>query len=52
VPFILNRFKEKGFARGARREQIMTCSEIGFTLDEFIALSLKAMQGIAGELGL
>jgi putative nucleotidyltransferase with HDIG domain len=50
--FVLNRFKEKGFARGANREQIKTCSSVGLELDEFIALSLEAMSEIDAELGL
>ncbi len=49
---VARRFKEKGFARGARREQIAACSEVGMELPEFLALALAAMQGIAGELGL
>lgn len=52
VPFLLNRFHEKGFARGANREQMRVCSELGLELEEFLALGLEAMQGIAGELGL
>ena len=49
---IRKRFKEKSFAAGANREQIATCSELGIELDEFLELGLKAMQGIAGDLGL
>ncbi len=49
---VKKRFKEKSFAAGANREQIARCSELGLELDEFIELGLKAMQGIAGELGL
>lgn len=49
---IRKRFKEKSFAAGAKREQIAACSEIGLELDEFIALSLEAMKGVAGDLGL
>jgi len=52
VPFLLNRFKEKAFARGANREQMQTCTELGLTLDQFIALGLEAMQHQAKELGL
>jgi uncharacterized protein len=52
VDFILNRFKEKSFARGAGRGQIESCREIGLTLAEFIGLSLEAMQGISKDLGL
>ncbi len=49
---VRKRFKEKSFAAGASREQIATCSELGLELDEFIKLGLKAMKGIASELGL
>ncbi|MBN2239755.1 MAG: HDIG domain-containing protein [Dehalococcoidales bacterium] len=49
---VRKRFKEKSFAAGASREGIAACSEIGFELDEFIALGLKAMQGVAEDLGL
>ncbi len=51
--FIMKRFGEKAFARGARREPMLTAeSELGIGLEEFIALGLEAMQGISGELGL
>jgi len=49
---VRKRFKEKSFAAGANREYISLCSEIGLDLDEFIELGLKAMQGIADDLGL
>lgn len=52
LDFVLNRFKEKSFARGADRGQIESCRELGFTLERFIGLSLEAMQSIAAELGL
>lgn len=52
VPFILNRFAEKSFARGANREQIETCNDFGLSLESFIDLSLQAMRGISGQLGL
>lgn len=51
--FVMNRFKEKRFAAGANREQIMTCtSNLGLPVEEFIAICLKAMQEIAPLLGL
>lgn len=50
--FVLRRFKEKSFARGANREQISSCTELGLTLDEFIEICLKAMTEIAPDLGL
>jgi len=49
---VRKRFKEKSFAAGASRENISSCSELGLELDEFMELGLKAMQGIAGDLGL
>jgi putative nucleotidyltransferase with HDIG domain len=49
---VRKRFKEKSFAAGANREQIARCSEIGLELDEFIAIGIEAMQGIADDLGL
>lgn len=49
---VMKRFGEKRFAAGANREQIAKCSEIGLELEDFIALGLEAMQGIAQELGL
>jgi putative nucleotidyltransferase with HDIG domain len=52
VRSLLKRWKEKAFARGASREQMDTCSDIGLTRDEFLALSLAAMQERAAELGL
>jgi predicted hydrolase (HD superfamily) len=50
--FAKNRFKEKHFAKGANREQLASCTELGLSLDEFFAIGLEAMQGISSELGL
>lgn len=50
--FLKNRFGEKSFARGASREIISTCTELGLSLDEFLQVGLEAMQGIAQDLGL
>lgn len=49
---VRKRFKEKSFAAGANREQIAQCAELGIELDDFIELGLKAMKGIADDLGL
>ena len=49
---IKKRMKKKDFARNVSRETIMECEKIGLTLDEFVEISLTAMQGIADELGL
>ena len=49
---VMKRFGEKRFAASADREQIAGCSELGLEVEEFIALGLEAMQGVADELGL
>ena len=49
---VRKRIKEKAFAAGANRDTIRECEVAGIPLDEFCDLSLLAMQGIAGELGL
>ncbi len=51
--FVLNRFHEKSFAKGAKREAIILAEKkLGLQLEEFITVTLKAMQGISTELGL
>lgn len=52
VPFLFNRYHEKSFARGAKREQIAACQDLGLSLEEFLRIGLEAMKGIAQELGL
>ena len=50
---VLNRFKEKSFARGANREIIGKSEELlGINLEEFVKISLQAMQSISEDLGL
>jgi putative nucleotidyltransferase with HDIG domain len=50
---VLNRYKEKAFARGANREIIGKSEELlDLKLEEFIKIGLGAMQGINSELGL
>lgn len=46
------RMKEKAFAASVKREHILECEEIGIPLDEFIQISVDAMRGISGEIGL
>lgn len=52
VDFLVKRYHEKAFARGANRQTMAACSEFGMTLEEFLAISLEAMQSISKELGL
>ena len=49
---VMKRFREKSFAAGVNREQVLSCQEIGLDLEELITLSIEAMRGIASELGL
>ncbi len=50
---ILKRFKEKSFAKGVDREQIILCEEkLSIPLPEFVEIVLEEMQKIGGELGL
>lgn len=52
VRSLLKRWKEKAFARGANREQMAACEELGLTREEFLGLALGAMQARADEIGL
>ncbi len=52
VPFLVKRMGEKAFARGANRETINTCSELGLSLEQFLGISLLAMQKISNKMGL
>ncbi|MHB1323571.1 MAG: HD domain-containing protein [Coriobacteriia bacterium] len=52
VSSLLKRWKEKAFARGADRGQMAACEELGLSREEFLALSLAAMQARAAEIGL
>jgi len=53
VENVLNRFKEKSFARGANREIIKKCEEyLNLPLEKFVEIVLKAMQEISDQLGL
>jgi uncharacterized protein len=52
VENVLNRFKEKSFAKGATRETILKCKEINLSLEEFVSLGVEAMKTISNKLGL
>jgi len=53
VENVLNRFKEKSFAKGANREIIKKCvTFLNLSLEKFIKIGLEAMQEISQELGL
>lgn len=53
VKSVLKRFPVTGFAKPVDREQIKLCEEkLGIPLEEFVGITLQAMQGIAEEIGL
>lgn len=49
---ITKRMKEKAFAASVNRDVIRECERIPIPLDEFVEISLKAMQSIREDLGL
>ncbi|HWQ22102.1 MAG TPA: HD domain-containing protein [Clostridia bacterium] len=50
--FVMARFKEKRFAAGANRDQILACQEMGLDLYRFVVIGLTSMKAVAGEIGL
>lgn len=49
---VVKRMKEKAFAASVNRDIIRECERLGLSLEEFVEISLKAMQSISDELGL
>ncbi|MCX5880500.1 MAG: HDIG domain-containing protein [Deltaproteobacteria bacterium] len=49
---VTKRMKTPHFARSVSRDIIMECEIIGIPLPDFVAMSLKAMAGIAESIGL
>ncbi len=52
VSSVLKRMKDKRFAAGADRETIAEAEALGLTMEEFVELALKAMQGVSDRLSL
>jgi hypothetical protein len=52
VETVAKKFKDKDFARGAERERILVCEEIGIPREAFFELALNGLKGIANEIGL
>jgi putative nucleotidyltransferase with HDIG domain len=46
------RMKDKSFAKGVNRENIVKCTELGLEFDEFFRIGLDSMAKVASELGL
>ena len=50
---VRKKMKDKAFARSVKREDIVSgATDLGVELEEHIAFCIKALQGIAGKLGL
>jgi putative nucleotidyltransferase with HDIG domain len=52
IETLKRKLKQKDFARNVSRERIMFCEQISLTLDDFLKISLKALNEISKELGL
>jgi putative nucleotidyltransferase with HDIG domain len=52
VSSLAKRMKDKAFARGVSRENILRCTEAGIQLDEFFQVGLESMTLVSRELGL
>jgi len=49
---LIKKFKSKDFARGASRDRILICRELGISLEEFMDVGLEGMKRVSAELGL
>jgi predicted hydrolase (HD superfamily) len=52
VKSVTKRMKEKAFAASVNRDNIRECEKIGIPLDEFVEISLTAMQEQSDKLGM
>ncbi|MDH5481293.1 MAG: HDIG domain-containing protein [Candidatus Bathyarchaeota archaeon] len=52
VETVAKKFKDKDFARGAERDRILVCEEIGFPRDRFFEIALDGLKNVAKEIGL
>lgn len=52
VESVIKKLKKKDFAKAVNREYIYDIEKTGISLEEFIDISLKAMQEISEEIGL
>jgi putative nucleotidyltransferase with HDIG domain len=52
VKSLKKRWKEKAFAKGASRDQMAGCEELGLERGEFLGIALAAMKARASEVGL
>ncbi|MEM3507344.1 MAG: HDIG domain-containing protein [Candidatus Bathyarchaeia archaeon] len=49
---VIKKFKDKDFARGANRDRILFCKNLGISKEKFFEISLEALKSIDEEIGL
>lgn len=49
---VAKKFKDKDFARGADRERMVICEEIGIPKERVFELSLSGLKQVASQIGL
>jgi putative nucleotidyltransferase with HDIG domain len=49
---VTKKFKDKDFARGADRQRIITCEELGVPKEKFFEIALAGLKGTATQIGL
>lgn len=50
---VLKKFKEKSFAKGAKRENILLCeNDLNIRLNDFVSMALEAMKIVGSQIGL
>jgi putative nucleotidyltransferase with HDIG domain len=52
VETVAKKFKDKDFARGAERDRILICEEIGIPREKFFEIALNGLKSIANDIGL
>ena len=52
VESVAKKFKDKDFARGADRERIVVCEEIGVPKEKFLEIALNSLKGSAAQIEL
>ena len=52
IESVAKKFRDKDFARGAERERILLCEEIGIPREKFFEITLNGLKGVAAEIGL
>lgn len=49
---VARKFKDKDFARGAERDRIVICEEIGIPKEKFLEIALNGLKTVASQIGL